>query len=109
MAPKEPTPSSFDKVETTYRPIQPDGSMSNYNLTVQEYHQRLMHNRRESERLHNRRQIEIGRRVELMNRIQNEINTFPAHRPPRAQGESMIEYLQRLRGLFPQHQVENPV
>lgn len=109
MAPKEPTLSWFDKVETTYRAVQPDGSMSNYNLTVHEYHQRLMHNQRESERIHNRRQMEIARRVELMERIQNEINTYPEHRPVRIQGESMIEYLNRLRNTFPEHQVPNPI
>lgn len=109
MAPKEPTLSWFDNIETSYRAIQPDGSMSNYNLTVYEYHQRLVHNRREAERIHNRRQLEIARRVALMERLQNEINTFPEHRPPRYQGESLIEYLQRLRGTFPEHNVQNPV
>lgn len=97
MSPKEPTNLWFDNIETKTRLVMPDNSISSYYITVREYHQNVMRNRHEYERLQNRRQIDILRREGVMQGLQAEIDAFGPNRPPRQQGESMVDYLERLR------------
>lgn len=100
MSPREPTTLWFDNIETKTKLVLPDNTISSYYITVREYHQNMMRNQREAQRYSNRREIDILRRQEIINRLNEQAESFGPNRPPRQQGESMTEYIERLRRGF---------
>jgi hypothetical protein len=98
MSPKIPTEMWFDTVDTNQRAVLPDGSLTSYTLTVGEYARSLRATQRAREIIQNQRQIQILRREEFRNTLLQQIEAFGPQRPPRNQGESLIEYLDRLQG-----------
>lgn len=100
MSPKEPTHGWFDNLDTQTRYIMPDGTRSSYFLTVREYHQHVINSQRDLQRLHNRRQIEILRRQNFIQSLQQQAEAYGPNRPPRQPDESWVEYLERLREGF---------